>query len=143
LVNYWLCVTNEDNWNKVKDQKIWGVPEKRGRRQIEAVKPGDHLVFYVIPKRIGGIFKAISEPFEDKEKSVFSWTDFGRYEFFPYRVKLEPVILAKQPIPVDKLIGKLSFSKREKRWSVFLRRAMLQITKCDYESLRALIIKKR
>jgi len=142
LGNYWLCVTNEDNWNAVKEYKVWGVPEKRGRRLIESVKPGDYLVFYVMPKRIGGIFEAVSEPFESKER-IFSWADFGREEVFPHRVKLEPVVAAKEPVAVEKLIGKLSFSKEQKRWSVFLRKAMLKITKTDYESLRTLIEKMR
>jgi len=138
MVNYWLCVTNDDNWNVVKKQKVWGVPEKRGRRQIEAVKPGDYLVFYVTPKRIGGIFKAASEPFESKEK-IFSWADFGREEIFPYRVKLESVVVAKEPVSVDKLIGKLSFTRGLKRWSIMLRRAMAKISEKDFELIRGFV----
>lgn len=138
LSKYWLCVTNEDNWNVIKIKRIWGVPEKRGRCQIKDVRPGDQLVFYVTPKRIGGIFEAISEPFESNEK-VFSWADFGREEHFPYRVRLKPIAVTKEPIPVGELIRKLSFSKGQKRWSVFLRRAILRITKSDYDSLRAFL----
>jgi predicted RNA-binding protein len=140
LPNYWLCVTNEANWNVVKAKKVWGVPQKRGKRQIEAVKPGDLLAFYVTPKRIGGIFEVTSEPFESKEK-IFSWADFGREEFFPYRVKLKPIVAAKEPVPADKLIRKLSFSKGQKRWSVFLRRAMLRIVKSDYDSFYVFLSK--
>jgi predicted RNA-binding protein len=135
LVNYWFCVTNEDNWNVVKKHRVWGVPEKRGRRQIEAVRSGDYLVFYVTPKRIGGILKAVSEPFESKEK-IFSWTDFGREETFPHRVKLEPTVVAKEPVSVDKLIGKLSFTRGSKHWSIFLRRAMFKISEKDFEAIR-------
>jgi predicted RNA-binding protein len=134
-VNYWLCVTNEDNWNVVRKLKIWGVPEKRGRRQIESVKAGDHLVFYVTPKRIGGIFKAVSEKFESKEK-IFSWADFGREEVFPHRVKLESVVVAKEPVSFDKLIGKLSFTKGLRHWSIMLRRAMFEISQKDFEAIR-------
>jgi predicted RNA-binding protein len=61
LVNYWLCVTNEDNWKVVRARKVWGVPERRGKRQIEGVRPGDYLVFYVIPKKIGGMRARINE----------------------------------------------------------------------------------
>ena len=28
MVNYWLCVTNEENWRVVKERKIWGVPRE-------------------------------------------------------------------------------------------------------------------
>jgi predicted RNA-binding protein len=134
LVNYWLCVTNEDNWNVIKKQKIWGVPEKRGKRQIEDVKLGDLLVFYIIPKRIGGIFKAISEPFESREK-IFNWADFGREEIFPFRLKLEPVVVLEEPLPFDKLIRKLSFTKGLRRWSIVLRRAMFKIPAKDFVTI--------
>jgi predicted RNA-binding protein len=137
-VKYWLCVVNEENWNAVKKRKIWGVPEKRGRQQIEAVKPGDYLTFYVTPKRVGGIFKAVSEPFKSNEK-IFSWADFGKEELFPRRVKIEPTVVPKTPIPIDKLLQRLSFSKGWKRWSVYLRRAMLEITKADFELFSSLL----
>lgn len=104
-----------------------GVPEKRGKRQILGVKPGDLLVFYVIPKRIGGIFKAVSEPFESREK-IFNWADFGREEIFPFRVKLELVMDPEEPLHFDKLIRKLSFTKGLRRWSIVLRRAMFKIS---------------
>ena len=138
MVNYWLCVTNQDNWNVVKMHKIWGVPERRGRRQIEGVKPGDYLVFYVTPKRVGGIFRVVSEPFESREK-VFSWADFGREEVFPFRVRLEPNIVAKEPVSFDKVVGKLSFTKGRRRWSVMLRRAMFRISERDFGVIRDLL----
>ena len=132
MVNYWLCVTNENNWNVIKAHKIWGVPEKGGKRQIEGVRPGDLLIIYVMPKKIGGIFRAVSEPFESREK-VFNWADFGREEIFPFRVKLEPVAVPSEPLPCEKLVGKLSFTKGIKRWSIKLRRAMFKISAEDFE----------
>ena len=137
-MNYWLCVTNEDNWKVVRARKVWGVPERRGKRQIEAVKSGDYLVFYVTPKRVGGIFRVVSEPFESREK-VFSWADFGREEVFPFRVRLEPNVVAKEPVSFDRLVGKLSFTKGRKRWSIMLRRAMLRISERDFEVIRGLL----
>ena len=28
---YWLCVTNEDNWEVVREKRVWGVPERRSK----------------------------------------------------------------------------------------------------------------
>jgi len=134
-VNYWLCVTNEENWKVVKERKVWGVPAKRGKRQIESVKPSDYLVFYVKPKRIGGIFQAASEPFESNEK-IFSWVEFGTEEIFPHRIKLEPMTVPKEPVPIEALVSKMSFARGRKRWSVFLRRAMVKISAKDFELVR-------
>ncbi|MEM4521169.1 MAG: EVE domain-containing protein [Candidatus Bathyarchaeia archaeon] len=138
MVNYWLCVTNEENWNVIKERNIWGVPEKRGRRLIEDVRPGDLLVFYVIPKRIGGIFRAVSEPFESRER-VFSCLEFGRDEIFPYRVKIEPSIIPKEPLPFEGVIERLSFTSKVRRWSLLLRRAMFRISPEDFAVIKDFI----
>ena len=130
-MKYWLCVTNADNWQIIGEKNVWGVPTKRGKRQMDAVKRGDCLIFYVKPKRIGGIFEATSEPFESREK-IFSWAEFGRPENFPHRVKLKRVKVPNEPVHVETLIGKLSFTRGRKRWSVLLRRAMLEISEEDY-----------
>jgi len=130
-MKYWLCVTNDENWEVVKRSKVWGVP-RRSRGFIEQVKPGDLLVFYVSPKKIAGIFKAISESFQDDEK-IFSYQGFGREEIFPYRVKLEPVLIAQEPLQFDNLIPKLRFIVNKKRWTGYLRRAMIDIPKEDYD----------
>jgi len=131
MVNYWLCVTNEENWKVVKERKVWGVP-KRDRHQIERVKLGDFLVFYVMPQRVMGAFKAVSEPFESSER-IFSWGEFGREESFPHRVKLEPVIIPEEPLQFKELIPKLKFITNKKMWSGHLRRAMRTIPKEDYD----------
>jgi len=131
MTNYWLCVTTEENWKVVKERKVWGVP-KGNRRLIEAVKRGDFLVFYVMPQRIMGVFKAASEPFESSER-VFSCGEFGREEVFPHRVKLEPVIIAKEPLQFKDLIPKLKFITNKEKWTGHLRRAMRTIPKEDYD----------
>ena len=131
LVNYWLCVTNEENWEIIKEKRVWGVP-KRSRGFIEKVNVGDLLVFYVSPKKITGIFRAISESFYDEDR-IFSFAGFKREEIFPYRVKLEPVVIAEEPVQFDELISKLKFIVNKKRWTGYLRRAMVSIPKEDYD----------
>ena len=115
----------------VKERKVWGVPE-RSRSQIEAVKPGDVLVFYVMPQRVMGIFEVASEPYESSER-IFSWGEFGREDLFPHRVKLEPVILAKEPLQFKSLLPKLKFVTNKKMWSGHLRKAMRTIPREDYD----------
>lgn len=137
MVNYWLCVTNEENWRIVKEKLIWGVPERR-KAVVEQVKPGDLLVFYVRPKRIGGIFKAVSESFKDEER-IF--TPIKGEERFPYRVRLESVNVPKEPIDFKELIPKLSFTKDKRFWTIMLRRGMFRVSKDDYEVIHGLIAK--
>jgi len=131
MVDYWICVTNEENWNVVKKRNVWGVPE-RDRRRIEEVRLGDYLVFYLMPRRVAGVFRAASEAFESREP-IFSWGEFGRHEVFPYRVKLEPMIIPEEPLQFRELIPKLRFITNKKMWTGHLRRAMRIIPKEDYE----------
>jgi len=137
MANYWICVTNEENWNVVKKQNIWGVTD-RHKRQIEQVRPGDYLVFYVMPLRIAGVFMATSDGFESSER-IFSWGEFGRPEIFPYRVKLEPIIISNKPLQFKELIPKLKFITNKKMWTGHLRRPMRTISKEDYKTIVALL----
>lgn len=141
MVNYWLCITNEKNWDVVKKRNIWGVP-KRSWGFIEKVKPGDFLVFYVSPKRVSGIFKAISEPFVDDE-AIFSAEGFSADERFSHRVRLEPIVIAKEFVNFSELIPKLEFIANKKRWSGYLRRAMIQIPKEDYDLIYGVLAKAK
>jgi predicted RNA-binding protein len=63
--------------------------------------------------------------------------ELGREELFPHRVKLEKVILQKNPLPFDQLIPKLRFITNKKLWTGHLRRAMRLIPKEDYEIIYA------
>ena len=131
MTSYWLCVTNEENWEVVKERKVWGVSELN-KGKIEGVKLGDVLVFYLKPKRVAGIFKTVSEPFKGEEE-VFSSVGFADEEIFPYRVKLEPVTIPQEPIPFEKLIPELKFIGNKEKWAVYLRTAMRVIPKEDFE----------
>jgi len=131
MVNYWLCVTNEENWNIIKREKVWGIPQ-RYKGLITKVQKGDFLVFYVSPKKITGAFKTVSEPFEERKK-LFSNIGFDREENFPHRIKVAPLVIAKEPVKVDDLIQKLKFIITKKMWMGYLRRAMISIPEEDYD----------
>jgi len=134
MVNYWLCVTNEENWGIVKKERIWGIPE-RYKGLIGKVQKGDFLVFYVSPKKVEGVFRIISAPFEDRKK-IFSYQGFEKKETFPHRVRVEPVLIAEKPIQFDRLVQKLNFIISKKKWMGYLRRAMVPIPKEDYDLIR-------
>ena len=130
-----MCVVNEANWRIVRERLLWGVSE-RYKRKMEELSEGDLLVFYVRPKRIGGIFKATSKPFTDK-KPVFSSEGFRAGEVFPCRVRLEPLLIPPEPVPFEPLIPRLSFIKNKAKWTGYLRGAMREIPEGDYELIRA------
>ena len=86
-------------------------------------------MFYVKPKRIGGIFEATSESF-------LSEIEIFKGGVFPHRINLKAVFVPKEPKSFKPLIRKLAFIKDKKFWTRSLRRAMLEISKDDYEVIR-------
>ena len=128
-MRYWICVTSRENWEVVKREGIWAVPSSR-KAVLEEAKPNDRLVIYVSPKSIGGIFEVISKPYEDRTR-IFTSRDPN--EVFPYRVKIKPLIVPKEPISFTPLVNKLSFIKKKEGWVAYFRRAMFEISKDDYE----------
>jgi predicted RNA-binding protein len=132
-MKYWLCVTSEENWHVVKKRKIWGISE-RNRRQMDELKVGDMLIFYVKPKRTAGVYKVSAKPFVDNNR-IFSTAGFSESETFPHRVKIQAFAVPKEPVPFDFLVSKLTFISNKKKWPGYLRKAMQAIPKEDYEKI--------
>ena len=129
-------MTDEDNWKIVKKQRIWGV-SKRNRGKLKSVNLGDHLIFYITRNGIGGIFKVISNTFENDTR-IFDSRRFIK-EVFPYRVKLKPILIPKKFIEFKPFISQLRFIKRkDKKWATSIQgRAMISISKEDYEIIES------
>ena len=140
-MKYWLCITNEANWNVIKEKNIWGVPE-RHKNTIAKVKPGDKLLIYlkqekvndeIKPSRIVGAYEVISEVFRDSTR-IFSSKGMRTNEIFPWRVKIKPIKIFDKPIEFKPLIPKLKFITNKKKWSGHLMgKAMREIPEEDYE----------
>ncbi|MBN1763494.1 MAG: EVE domain-containing protein [Methanomicrobia archaeon] len=140
-MTYWLCITNEANWQVVKQRNVWGVAE-RHRNTIAKVTPGDTLVMYLKQEKIGdeiresriaGVFTAASAVYTDKSK-IFSTPKGMGNEPFPLRVKLKPVDIFKKPVAFKPLIPRLQFITNKKKWSGHLMgKAMRQISEEDFE----------
>ncbi|MEM3451918.1 MAG: EVE domain-containing protein [Nitrososphaerales archaeon] len=133
-VNFWLCITNEKNWEVIKERNVWGV-SIRHKSKMMMVKVEDLMVFYVKPLRLGGAFRVSSQPYEDFEE-IFSSLGFPKNERFPYRVKLEPVLIPKSLVDLRPLIPKLQFTtpKEKRNWGGRLfGKTMISISPKDYE----------
>jgi len=134
MVSYWVCVTNKENWEIVKREKTWGVSRKN-QKLLEKTEIGDFLVFYVKTNKLGGIFKIISKPFESEEE-IFGSAGLVQSKIYPYRVKLDPMIIPKEPIPFEGLIPRLGFIVNKEQWGSYLRKAMIRVRRESYEVMR-------
>lgn len=143
-MTYWLCITNEENWNLVKQKNVWGVAQ-RHKNTIAKVQKSDTLVMYckqekiddeLLPSRIAGVFSAESAVFTDNTK-IFSTPKGMGTETFPLRIKLKPVEIFKKPVEFNPSIPQLKFITNKKKWSGHLMgKAMRPIPKEDFAVIR-------
>lgn len=143
-MTYWLCITNEENWNVVNAKNIWGVAE-RHRNTIAKVRTGDTLLMYlkqekindeIKESRIAGVFEAASAIYSDSKK-IFEVPKGMGNETFPLRVTLKPVTIFKEPVAFKPLIPKLSFITNKKKWAGHLMgKAMRAIPEEDSAVIR-------
>lgn len=130
LTNYWLCILTRENWWIVKQEGIYGVPDKKKTAAtFKNVKKGDILVFYLIsPERaIRGIGKTISEAFEERKQRL--WND----RLYPHRMRIS-VLDADIDIPFSQIRGKLSTIKTR----IPMGTSIIPLSKKDFEMIRTL-----
>jgi predicted RNA-binding protein len=143
-MTYWLCITNEENWNVVKEKNIWGVAE-RHKNTIAKVKKGDTLLMYLKQEKIGnekkesriaGVYEAASAVYTD-DKRIFKVPKGMGNEAFPLRIKLTPIQVFKKPVEFKPLIPKLNFITNKKKWAGHLMgKAMRTIPEEDFELIK-------
>jgi predicted RNA-binding protein len=136
-MKYWLCVTNQENWEVIREKNIWGV-EERHRNAISKVRPGDRLPIYVmgtkkenetLPPRIVAAYEAISEVFTDPSRLF-------KGKVYPLRIRLRPIAVFSKPLDFRELVPKLGFIKNKRFWVGHIRgKAMREIPKGDFETV--------
>jgi len=146
-MTYWLCITTEDNWKVIREENVWGVPE-RHKNTISKVKPGDRLLIYLKQERdkdiikeprIVAVYEAASEVFKDS-KRIFKTPPGMGNETFPLRIKLKPVKIFKKPVEFKPLIPKLKFIKNKRMWTGHLMgKAMREIPEDDYRLIVGMV----
>lgn len=96
-MTHWIASTNRENWDVVKREHVWGVPE-RNRNTMQHVAPGDTILFFVaqkkiddtiLPSAVTGAYEVASVPFADRSRLFITPERMGG-ELFPYRVRVTP-----------------------------------------------------
>ncbi|MBN1166067.1 MAG: EVE domain-containing protein [Methanospirillaceae archaeon] len=137
----WIASGNRQNWEVAKKLNIWGVP-KRSKGLHSRVKPNDIILMYVrsetrgdtvLPSAIMGEF-TVTELFMDT-KPLFTAPPQMGDEVFPYRFRLKPGKIFKEPVEIKPLIPTLGFVTNKIMWSGHFRQAMREIPKDDYQKI--------
>jgi predicted RNA-binding protein len=132
IKNFWLTITNMENWKIIKDKSIYAFNEKN-KKSFDELKIGDYIVMYVTPKKIGGLFKIVSKSI--KEKVKFNGDNYL------HQIKLKKLLIPKQEIDVnEKIVQNISIFKNSLRWGTILfGRSIKKITKEDFVYIKSLM----
>jgi len=79
---------------------------------------------------IVGVFEIISEPYKGSSRIFKSRV---KETVYPYRVKLKPIKIFREPIEFKQLISKLRFIKNKERWTGYVRTPMRMISDEDFQ----------
>lgn len=132
MSNCWFFITDEKNWDIIKEHKIYAVKERYLNRFNE-VHVGDWVVVYITRRRIGGIFTVESK--EETNKVLFGDREYK------YKINLKKRIVSKSPLEVsDMLIKNISIFKNTNKWgTVLMGRAIIKIKKSDIDYINKLL----
>ena len=132
--NYWLTITNMENWEIIKDKLIYAFNENN-KRFFDELKTGDLIVMYVIPKKIGGLFEVTSKK-SNEETNLIG-------DKYLHRINLKKILIPNSELDVNyKIVQNISIFKNSIRWGTILfGRSIKKITDKDYNYIKSLIMK--
>lgn len=142
FMNYYICITNAENWEIIEKKNIWGVSE-RYKYIIEKVSKGDILLIYETkkgskPTYIRAIYKVDGEMYTDSSGVFISPKrfKFTNNEKYPLRLNIKKIIIFEKPIDFKKLVVKIEFIKNKKHWGAcFMGRSMINLSEKDYNTI--------
>ena len=112
-MNYWICITNEKNWDIIYDKGVWGVSQAY-MNILSQVEIDDKIFFYIKGGKVKGIFKAISKMYESKEKIFNIISIYKKNEIFPYRINLKQISNNIMEISIYNILKILKITKDKK-----------------------------
>ena len=136
----WILTGSLENFriNARRGFDLIGLKERR-RRQAEAMRPGDEIVFYVTGvQELGAIAKVKSECFEDREPI---WPPGPKHEAYPWRVEAEPLIVLPEQrfVPAIEVVAELEHAAKwpAEHWHLAFQGQLRIVSEHDATLLRA------
>lgn len=134
-MNYWIFVTNDENWQIICKNKIWGVSESK-KKILEKIKIGDKIVFYIKGGIMRGIFEVQSAIYIGKDKIFKHYPEWKKNEIFPYRINIQQITKDICEVKIKNILDNLSFIVIKKNWAPYFYRTIINIPYSDYQVIR-------
>ncbi len=110
---YWMIVSSPDNFRKTREHgfTIQGL-KSRHRRRVEAMRPGDRLLYYVTGRMGFAATVTIASPMYEDHTPI--WRSARREEDYPWRVhiRLDMVLDDADWVPAKEIAYRLDYVRK-------------------------------
>ena len=110
---YWMVVSSPDNFRKTREHgfTIQGL-KSRHRRRVEAMRPGDRLLYYVTGRMGFGATVTVASPMYEDHTPI--WRSARRDEDYPWRVHIRPDMVLDDAdlVPAKELAYRLDYVRK-------------------------------
>ncbi|MCB9362056.1 hypothetical protein H6504_01345 [Candidatus Woesearchaeota archaeon] len=127
----WLGLTSLDNWDLIKGNQTYAFKKQISYQKVSV---DDIIIFYIIPKSLGGIFKVVS-------KQVTNPIDFSGANY-PYQILMEKILILDELLIIDdkfknyQITDSISIFKNRIRWgTVLMGKDLIELKEDDYDFL--------
>jgi predicted RNA-binding protein len=110
---YWMIVSSPDNLRKTREHgfTIQGL-KSRHRRRVEAMRPGDRLLYYVTGRMGFAATVTIASPMYEDHTPI--WRSARREEDYPWRVHIRPDMVLDDAdwVPAKEIAYRLDYVRK-------------------------------
>lgn len=144
---YWILVSSPDNLRATKDRgfTVQGI-KSRHRKKAEQMKPGDKLIYYLTGKKMFAATATVASDYFESDEPI--WTSkntkrSGEPENYPYRVKIDPELVADEGawIDAEPVARQMIHARKwpEQNWTLAFQGNVHNVPEEDYELIRGLL----
>ncbi len=144
---YWILVSSPDNLRATAERgfTVQGI-KSRHRKKAEQMRPGDKLMFYLTGKKMFAATATVTSEFFEGDDLI--WTSKntkrdGSPENYPYRVQIEPELVAAEDawIDAEPVARQMIHARKwpEKNWTLAFQGNVHNVPEEDYELIRGLL----
>ena len=133
---YWMVVTSPENFRKTREHGFTAQGIKaRHRRRVEAMRPGDRVLYYVTGRMAFAATATVSSPMYEDHSVI--WRSVRREEDYPWRVRLKADTVLDEPdwAPAKELAYRLEYVRKwpPEHWTLAFQGHLHQLAQKDFK----------
>ncbi|HLQ60753.1 MAG TPA: EVE domain-containing protein [Candidatus Acidoferrales bacterium] len=132
----WMIVSSPENLRKTREKgySIQGI-KSRHRRRVEAMRPGDRILYYVTGRMAFAATSTVTSPMYEDHTPI--WRSARRDEDYPWRVHIRPDLILDEPdwVLAKELAYRLDYVRKwpPEHWTLAFQGHLHQLPRTDFK----------